>query len=321
MAVACLNMSIVVTVPYYNESEGILETLEDINNQQHRADKVIFVDSGSTDNTSDIINDWIIRNNKKNYENVFSGKMSPSTSINTAIELSDEDLIAYIDCGLSIPSDWILTSIKLIEKSNADMISTMIYTNGINKIDKVFVSQTYGYKNFSICLPGSIIKRSVFRDIGMLMPNVRASYDIDFIKKFSKKNLTRQLNNQMYLKYQDINYTNSFINGFKKVYAYSLNAWSASGDIKPFIYFLLLFILLFLLTYSHYTTIYYFLSSYLVLRAIIIPMVKSFKSINLIFSSSLFHVIIAGLIIDIARISGYVRSIFSNLGMYNDKKN
>ena len=58
-------MSVVVTVPYYNESEGILETLKDISNQEFEADKVIFVDSGSTDKTSDIINNWIITNNKK----------------------------------------------------------------------------------------------------------------------------------------------------------------------------------------------------------------------------------------------------------------
>ena len=140
-------MSVVVTVPYYNESEGILETLKDISNQEFEADKVIFVDSGSTDKTSDIINDWILTNNKGNFLNVFSGKMSPSSSINHAIKISNEDIVAYIDCGLSVPTNWLSTSIKLLKANDADMISTRIYTAGINKVDKVRCLHVINFNN------------------------------------------------------------------------------------------------------------------------------------------------------------------------------
>ena len=75
MAVACPIMSIVVVVPYYNESKIIKKTLDSINNQITKPNSVMLVDSGSTDKTSEIINEWINKNNKKIFKNIYSGKM------------------------------------------------------------------------------------------------------------------------------------------------------------------------------------------------------------------------------------------------------
>ena len=49
MAVACPNMSVVVIVPYYNESKIIKKTLDSINYQITKPNSVMLVDSGSTD--------------------------------------------------------------------------------------------------------------------------------------------------------------------------------------------------------------------------------------------------------------------------------
>ena len=102
-------MSIVVIIPYYNESETIVETLDSIALQTKSPDSIILVNSGCTDKTSEIIDNWVIKNQRVNIKNLFSGKMSPSSSINLGIKSSVEDVIAYVDCGLKIPSDWIET--------------------------------------------------------------------------------------------------------------------------------------------------------------------------------------------------------------------
>ena len=47
MAVACPNMSVVVIVPYYNESKIIKKTLDSINNQITKPNSVILVDSAN----------------------------------------------------------------------------------------------------------------------------------------------------------------------------------------------------------------------------------------------------------------------------------
>ena len=308
MAVACPIMSIVVVVPYYNESKIIEKTLDSINSQTIKPDSVILVDSGSTDKTSEIINEWINKNNKKIFKNIYSGKMSPSSSINLGIKSSEEKIIAYVDCGLNIPLNWLESSLNQMNQYNSDMVSIRIFTAGKTIIDKSFIAQTYGFKNNQICLPGSLIKRSVFDLIGLFLDKVRASYDTDFVKKFHQYNLKRSINDKIILKYLDINYTNSLSNGAKKVYSYSLDAWNATGDNKPIIYILL--VVLFLISFFLSAQIFLILIiSYLISRTILIPIYKSKKSLSLIVSHNILYLCIAGMIIDISRISGYIKSL------------
>ena len=280
MAVACPNMSIVVIVPYHNESKSIEKTLDSIDSQTMKPDSVILVDSGSTDKTPQIINEWINKNNTKLFKNIHSGDMSPSSSINLGIKSSEEKIIAYVDCGLDIPSNWLMSSIAQMKKDNSDMVSIRIFTDGKNIIDKSFIAQTYGFKNNQICLPGSLIKRNVFDLIGLFLNKVRASYDTDFIKKFHLHNLKRSINDKVVLKYFGINYTNSLSNGAKKVYSYSLDAWNATGDMKPIIY--IVFTIVSLITFFLQPKIFFILMvSYLISRTILIPIYKSKKSSKL----------------------------------------
>ena len=125
--------------------------------------------------------------------------------------------------------------------------------------------------------------------------------------------MKRQINTKVHIKYQDINYTDTFINGFKKVYSYSLNAWNAVGDIKPSLYTITSFIILYLLINSHYALLGYFLAMYVMTRTIIIPLMKSTKSISLILSSSIIYILFAGFTIDMSRMFGYISSFFMRL--------
>ncbi len=308
MAVACLNMSIVIIIPYYNESDVIKKTLDSIDNQTIKPESIIFVDSGSTDDTSNIINQWVKINNASNLKNIYSGRMSPSSSLNSGIKISNEDIIGYVDCGLDIPSHWIESSFNYINEENSDMVSSKIYTSGKNIIDKTFIAQTYGYENNRICLPGSLIKRSVFENIGLFLENVRASYDVDFIKKFYSNNLKRSINEKVVLKYIGFNYTNSLVNGAKKVYSYSHDNWNVKNDYKPLIYLLVVIaiILSFLFNFELFLLLFIV---YLLMRTLFIPLHKSKNSIKLIKSLNIIYLPIVGFIIDTSRIFAYIKSL------------
>jgi Glycosyl transferase family 2. len=237
----------------------------------------MLVDSLSTDKTSEIINEGIDNSKTKLFKNIYSGEMSPSSSINLGINSSEENIIAYVDCGIDIPSNWLESSLNQMNKNNSDMVSVRIFTEGENIIDKSFIAQTYGFKNNQICLPGSLIKRNVFNLIGLFLNKARASYDTDFIKKFHNHNLKQSINDKVILKYLGINYTNSLSNGARKVYSYSLDAWNAAGDKKPIIYIFLFIISL--ITFFLSSQIFLILmKSYLILRTILKPIYKSKKS-------------------------------------------
>ena len=312
MAVACPHMSIVVIIPYYNESKTIIDTLESLELQTRQPERIILVDSGSTDNSKDIIDKWINTHDPKKYNNIYSGRMSPSTSINLGIKKSKENIIAYIDCGLIIPNNWLELSENKLFANNADIVSTTIYTEGKNYIDKCFISQTYGYKNNTPCLPGSLIKRVVFNQVGYFLENVRASYDTDFIHKVKAKNLNREINRNIQLEYMGINYTNNFLNGTKKVYLYSLSGWNAVNDKKPFMYTLLLIIFLFSFVLNIISIITAFLIFYILSRIIFIPFAKSNYNYKVLNPLNFPGLLIAGVIIDVSRTSAYIVSSFIN---------
>ena len=298
-------MTISIVIPFYNESESIQRTLLCIDNQELPPSEVIFVDSGSTDNTAEIINSHINLNNKSNYRVIYCGEMSPSSSLNRGIKESSSELIAYIDCGLNIPSNWLIESLKIMEIHNCGIVSLRIKTNGTSLIDKSFIAQTYGLASHTTCLPGSLIKKSVIEQIGGLITKTRASYDVDFINKIKKNNIKRVINTKTIINYFDVNYAVNLISGSKKVYSYSLNAWNAKGDLKPYIY--LITLIIFFISYI-YDIHYYIITIYCVIRGFIIPFIKSrtisiFKEPFLIFTIPM-----AGIIIDISRLMGYINS-------------
>ena len=238
--------------------------------------------------------------------------MSPSTSINLGIKESKENIIAYMDCGLIIPNNWLELSENQLFKNNADIVSTTIYTEGKNYIDKCFVSQTYGYRNNTPCLPGSLIKREVFNIIGYFLEDVRASYDTDFIHKAKLKNLSREINKNIQLEYMNTNYANSYLRGARKVYSYSLSGWRAIGDKKPYAYIIILTIFLLSLILNMKLLIVIFISSYILLRTIIIPFVKANYNYRILNPVNLPGLFITGLTIDASRIFAYIANISIN---------
>ena len=236
--------------------------------------------------------------------------MSPSSSVNDGIRQSRNDMIMYMDCGLKIPKNWIESQINIYKQEKADLVSATIYTEGINIIDKSFIAHTYGYKNKCICLTGSLFNKDILEHTGFFIENCRAGYDVDFINKLKDQGLTRIINRDINLEYYGANYSNTLMDGYKKVHLYSKSAWKAYGDNKPFIYLSVLSFLFIISLFSSCLSIYLLLS-YFLLRGYAIPRYKSkniFKEKNI----KLFLLLpLVGLLFDIARVNGYLNGFVS----------
>ena len=150
----------------------------------------------------------------------------------------------------------------------------------------------------------SIIK-PVIGIVNIRVGSLKNGIVFDFINKIKKNNIKRVINTKTIINYFDVNYADNLISGSKKVYSYSLNAWNAKGDLKPYIY--LITLIIFLISYI-FDIHYYIIIIYCVIRGFIIPFIKSrtiaiFKEPLLIFT-----IPIAGIIIDISRLIGYINS-------------
>mgnify|MGYP001173365139 FL=1 len=302
-------MKITVLIPYYDESSTIISTLDNLKKQTLEPDKVILIDSGSNDSTSLLINGWIEKNNKTDsFSNIFSGKMSPSSSINLGLTHAQNKLIAYVDCGLEIPLNWLEDSFKLMQEHNSDIVSKCIYTEGENVIDKSLVAQTYGYMQTRPCLTGSLIKSNVFDNIGFFLDNVRSGYDVDFINRINSHNIKRIIDYNNPLKYYGNNYAANILTAFKKVFTYSLAGWITKGDKKPILYLLFVGFFYFSFIYNHHGI---FIASYIFIRGYLVPYLKSYENSIFLYPYFLLFLPISGLIIDVARFSGYLFSLFN----------
>ena len=62
-----MKVKITIIVPFYNENKNLIETLKMILKQVSLPDEIIFVNSGSTDNTSIIIKKYLKNYNPSNY--------------------------------------------------------------------------------------------------------------------------------------------------------------------------------------------------------------------------------------------------------------
>ena len=122
-------MKISVVIPYYNESLTLEKTLNSLIHQTLKPFEILLVDSGSTDDSNLVINNFISNNNINNISVHRSGEMTPSSSINLGVKKSRSDLIAYIDCGLNIPLNWLES--KSIRLSRVSVITAVEITPSV----------------------------------------------------------------------------------------------------------------------------------------------------------------------------------------------
>ena len=126
-------MKISVIIPFFNEAHTLKQTLLSLARQTLRPNEIILVDSGSTDDSVSIINEFV-KDNRIDYIHIIhSGRMTPSSSINLGIKKAEGELIAYVDCDLDIPKKFSdAVSKTVIKKFNRKII----LTNFVNFLKK-----------------------------------------------------------------------------------------------------------------------------------------------------------------------------------------
>lgn len=301
-----LKMSnITIIIPFFNEGDTLRLTMDALVGQTLKADKILMIDSGSTDTSAKIVSEYV-NSNDKSIELLQPMLGSPSSSINYGLKNVKTKYVAYVDCGLEIPESWLESQHKLIIKKNDLIVSVRIYTDGDNILDKSLIAQTYGYKNKTICFPGSLMDMNIFKSIGVLEENMRAGYDIDFINRLNKFGIKRLVNKSIALKYLGINYAKDYILASRKIFNYSLSGWKTEGDYKPHIYMIFMLLILFAIGLGISLKLFLF---YIVIRGYLVPYIKSknlFEESNLYFYLML---PISAIVFDISRVSGYLFGI------------
>jgi len=304
-----IDNNITVVVPYYNESHVIEFTLEQIARQTFPATRAIFVNSSSTDDSSDIVDSWIDKNQSKyktKFHNVFENSSNPGSSKNVGISHTDTEWIAFMDCGQIFSLDWLEKQYNYITGNNLDIAFGVVYLTGENWVDRCAVAQTYGYKRQRVCVPSSMVKKTVFNKTGLFLEGRRSGYDVAWRLQVEKYMVKYGINYDVQIKYRGINFSFSISEVFNKSILYSKHALGLDGYYIPYYYLLAFFSFMIIMIQSPYTAFLLFIG-YFIVRSILVPIIKS-KSVKLHkehFFEAIFGLGITGFVMDVGRLVGY----------------
>jgi glycosyltransferase involved in cell wall biosynthesis len=306
---------ITVIFPYHNESKTLGTTLDWISRQTLMPREVVFVNSSSSDDSSKIIDNWIKENQSKletKFSNIFENTNTPSSSKNAGIKRASTAWVAFMDCGLIFPQDWLQKQWEYVQaRPDVDLVSGGVILTGEGLIDNSAVSQTYGYKVFRPSVPTTLVKKSVFDKTGLFLENRRAGYDFAWPLLFPRLGIKRGINQDVIIRYIGVNYGNSLWKIFKKSIAYAAPTVGIPYYRIPYYYLIALGV--FLIAFAlHPISFWFFLAAHILFRGYIYPIRKS-KGFALIKEKPLaiLTLPLLGIVIDAGRTLGIIKGLFS----------
>jgi cellulose synthase/poly-beta-1,6-N-acetylglucosamine synthase-like glycosyltransferase len=126
------NCKVTVVVPVRNESKNLPELLRSLNNQNYSKDnfRVIVSDDHSTDDTVAVAEAFFSSNKNLNGVCISSKGLMKKSAIESAIALSNEELIVTTDADVIVDNEWIASLVNEYEKSGACMICGPVKLTG-----------------------------------------------------------------------------------------------------------------------------------------------------------------------------------------------
>ncbi len=195
------NHLISVIIPAYNRKSFIEEAIRSVKSQNYKNLEVLVVDDGSTDGTYEILKKYHAEGSIRLFHHPGRLNRGQSRSINLGLEKAKGEYVAILD------SDDMFAPNKLVEQAAILIMNPdigMVYGQG-HAIDASgnFLFEIPGHSHEEtgdpnrllldcyMALPGgSLIRKSVFDDVGYFEESFRAGQDHDMALRIMEKTKT-----------------------------------------------------------------------------------------------------------------------------------
>ena len=215
--IALENASISVIIPSRNPSAIFSKVLDSINNQVLLPDEIVIVDSS-------------LDNSVKNMVEAFEGSINivykkvkkayPGKARNIGVEIASGQWIAFLDC-MTVPDvTWLNNSLLLASNFHLDVLFGAWKIEAINNYQKFLRAASFGMIT-NETLPGTIIRKKVFRESGGFIDFVRAGEDIEWRERLRSQGWKYQNALFPVITYHGI--SNNYIDTIKKYLIYSFH--------------------------------------------------------------------------------------------------
>lgn len=126
-----------VIIPVYNSEKSIEYCLDGVLNQTYTDFDIVFTDDGSTDNTVEVINNYLKKRDFFNYRILSQKNAGPGMARNFAIDNTNADLLAFLDSDDVWECNHLYTLVDFFEKNDIDLVCT---TKNLNLSEVTAVS-------------------------------------------------------------------------------------------------------------------------------------------------------------------------------------
>lgn len=178
--------NITVIVPILNEAKNIPSLLECLNSQTLQPHEVIFIDSGSIDNSLELISNFSTKNIRFTIRIEINSGGLPGGNRNKGVILSANPWIAFIDAGITPCNHWIETLWNTTVKTGSKAVFGMCQFNGTSAFSQAVCAISYGCTNHSV-IPASLFHKDIFYEIGFFPDHLRAGEDVLWLQLFDRR--------------------------------------------------------------------------------------------------------------------------------------
>jgi len=234
-----------VVIPVRDNEKYLLEVFHGVGNQSLPPREIVIVDSSSNNKISNLINKW---NGAIPVKYIKIESAYPGSARNIGVEMVESEWIAFLDSTTVPEHDWLERCVETAIEKNADFVRGTTIFEADTYFKKLLRAATYGCVPYGT-LPGSIVKKEIFKKSGGFISSIRSSEDVEWIERIKSMGYKTDTVKDFVSKYYGL--PGNLWSAIKKYYKFAMaGAQTEVFKGHKYLYISVLLILLTLLIYK-----------------------------------------------------------------------
>lgn len=299
------SVAVSVVIPVYNEERALPNLFAALESMTVMPQEIILVSAGSTDRSTELIQQWIHDRPDVNGKIIITEAQYPGGARNTGVQSATQPWIAFLDAGIVPDRDWLSQLWNNAERNDCHAVFGKCLFLPKNFFQKLLCFVSCGLNRQLTVLPASLFHRAVFARVGFFREDLRAAEDVAWMRRVSADDGAVRVCEKARVTYDQ--FPSSLGAAIRKWYVYGMHAAKSGAFLRQqLVYFVSIMCIgsAFFLNGAVFAGL---MGVYFLLGGIVLPTWKSRHSV----SDPVFFICILcapamRLILDISKCAGYL---------------
>lgn len=220
-------------VPVCGEVAQLFETLESVFGMTVVPSEIIVVSTLSTSGVTDALHHLVRKCERLDLgiKIIERPKVFPGAARNAGVSEAIYDWVAFLDTGVAAAPDWLCELWGEVQRSQVDVVQGICEFIPAGALGEMLCAASYGVGARRAVLPASIVRKSIFKEVGGFESGLRAGEDILWLDLVRANNVRVATCVRAHVKYQ--HFAKHIKHALRKSFVYEVNAVVA-GVNTPF---------------------------------------------------------------------------------------